>query len=1795
MRTPLTTSRRAVASLLATALVVSGVALGFGGSASAVLPPVVNDPPAAGYLITTFSSRDFISASGFADGTTVDVQVWRNGTQVGTANGLVPQDDPATPQFDGIVDVNHPGANCWTGTTPDIQGGDIVKHIEHIPATATTEAQDVIEQSVVAGLTLTPTVTVIGADTVQVRGTAVDAVGAPIPVTDIVHDFISSSANPFDASGTRRISADSTGANQGTIVLDPTDPTGATWVATYTGLSAADVDLAVNTATSSISWLGRNPGAGTEGTSVETGVAPGPQAPCTAPLAGPAASAAAASLFTAATVGVAAGVAPTNTIVVTNQGLNPLGNLLPAAATTTGDFVITSNTCTGAVVPVGGTCRIAVAFTPTATGTRTGTLSLTTNSIRGTLNVSLVGAGVAAGVSSPRLFASTSALNFGTLQPLLATAVNLVTFTNLGNATATLSPAAISGTNAAEFTFDAASSNCGATLAPNAACTTGLVFTPTASGARSATLTLAAAGAGSATVALTGTGLVTTGINEPPVNGISIIPFPARDFISTTGMPLDKPVIIQLLRHNVVVGFTDPFLPDPNTGLAEVNHPGGACWVGVTPNIRGGDEARLILSDGTVYQALVANLTLGAPTNPAPGVIQMRGTADIGGVAITPDLLSAQITGSSADPFDLNGRRRITAPADGLFKMDPISVTNPAGLNWTATWSGLSDHDVTLALSDAAKPAIVWLGRGNPLAEQTITEYGLVNGPQAPCAAPAAADDPDLAVTPGSLTFPNRQAPRTGFAGTSITKDFTVKSNGLAPLRISSVSFTGTNGADFSETAFAGSCPKNTPIAVGSSCTIRVKFAPLAATARSGLMVIKTNVVGTNTTIALSGRGTAAAAPWAIVTPNPVSFAERGVNLSTTSTFTVKNEGEANLTFAIPTNALQGANAGDFAVAGNTCPANILPNASCTVTIRFRPLFVGTTRSATLNANTNNTNQATVSVGLVGSSLSNAGFNDPPKAPVWINVFPVRDYVFAQGFEADDFVTVQVVRAGVVVGEAANIVPRDDPGTPNFDGIIEVNHLGGACWAGVTPDIQKGDLVRTIAFNGLGAVQVRNGFKVQDETISQDIVITQPPVATNANTVVVKGYANDMLIPGSRIPVGSIEVRLTGAGATTFDANGRSNIRASASGVLDGTVAYDGTTNMWTATYTGLSAADVALATDPTTRMVAIWRGRAPVVPVEGTHYEWGEIPGPQPPCDAAPLAAPTPGGIGTIAPQMPGILGVGGLVDFGVVNRTATSATRTITLTNTGVARMQVSSIVTNLGLDTTNFVVAPGTDRCTGVGLDPGVSCTVGVQFAPPTAGATVGSHSGSVIMYSNGADSPHQTVVRATVPAAPTITSISPVPTAPRGGTVTINGTGLSNVTSIRFVGTNSTAGIGTLVTPTSTGTLAGVAAGTSVWAVLPSNVALNGTYKVRVTTLGGTVDSTQTFTAFGTPPTLTSFTPTSGAAGTTVTITGTGFMNGLTPAAPIVTSVTFGGVPAVSFTVVSNTSITAVTPAGGIDGRVQVTTSVGTVTSVGVFDAFGLPTVLSAAPNPARPGSVVTLAGAEFLGLRSLTLNGVAILGATVNATGTAISFTLPLTATNGVLSITARGGVGTSTLFQVDAAPTITSFTPTSAGAGVGAVVTITGRNFVNVTDVSVSALSAPFTVVNANTITFTVPAGATTGRLAISTLFGKVTTATNFTVIPPPTITAFTPTTSSLTAATTGTRMTIAGTNMATATSVTLFINGTLTKYVVTTFVSRAATSVVINTPAGMTPGTYLVRVDTPGGFAISPVAFRSL
>jgi hypothetical protein len=256
---------------------------------------------------------------------------------------------------------------------------------------------------------------------------------------------------------------------------------------------------------------------------------------------------------------------------------------------------------------------------------------------------------------------------------------------------------------------------------------------------------------------------------------------------------------------------------------------------------------------------------------------------------------------------------------------------------------------------------------------------------------------------------------------------------------------------------------------------------------------------------------------------------------------------------------------------------------------------------------------------------------------------------------------------------------------------------------------------------------------------------------------------------------------------------------------------------------------------------------------------------------------------------------------------------------------------------------------------------------------------------------------------------------------------------------------------------------------------------------------------TFSAVGSapppPPTLTSFAPASGPAGASVTLTGTNFTGA--------TAVKFNGLAA-TFSVVSATSITATVPAGATSGKIAVTTPGGTATSSASFTVTmppPLPTLTSFEPTSGPAGTSVTLTGTNFTGATAVKFNGLAATFSVVSATS--ITATVPAGATSGKIAVTTPGGTATSsasfTVTTPPPPPTLTSFVPTSGPVGTG--VTITGTNFSGATAVKFNgSAAATFTVVSATSITATVPAGATTGKIAVTTPGGAATSAANYTV-----------------------------------------------------------------------------------------------
>ncbi len=230
-------------------------------------------------------------------------------------------------------------------------------------------------------------------------------------------------------------------------------------------------------------------------------------------------------------------------------------------------------------------------------------------------------------------------------------------------------------------------------------------------------------------------------------------------------------------------------------------------------------------------------------------------------------------------------------------------------------------------------------------------------------------------------------------------------------------------------------------------------------------------------------------------------------------------------------------------------------------------------------------------------------------------------------------------------------------------------------------------------------------------------------------------------------------------------------------------------------------------------------------------------------------------------------------------------------------------------------------------------------------------------------------------------------------------------------------------------------------------------------------------------------------TSGKVGSTVSILGQGFTGS--------TAVSFGGVNATKFTVVSDNYVTANVPTGGKTGTVTVVRPSGSLNSIQSFKVT--PTVSSISPTSGPIGTVVTVTGTGLTQTTKVTIGGVKATTFTVKS-DSSVTVTIPTACKTGKITVTTNGGSATSsTSFNVT--PTITSFTPTSGKVGTSVV--ITGTGLTQTTKVTFGGVTATTFNVNSDTqVTATVPTGAVTGKIAITTTGGTVTSSGTFTVTP---------------------------------------------------------------------------------------------
>lgn len=399
------------------------------------------------------------------------------------------------------------------------------------------------------------------------------------------------------------------------------------------------------------------------------------------------------------------------------------------------------------------------------------------------------------------------------------------------------------------------------------------------------------------------------------------------------------------------------------------------------------------------------------------------------------------------------------------------------------------------------------------------------------------------------------------------------------------------------------------------------------------------------------------------------------------------------------------------------------------------------------------------------------------------------------------------------------------------------------------------------------------------------------------------------------------------------------------------------------------------------------------------------------------------------------------------------------------GPSGTTVTIVGSNFGSDIASNIVMFGTVAATVTSATPG-QLSVTVPFV---------SSNQPIYVTVNGLTGYSSTSFIFTFP--PVVTSFSPL-SGPVGTSVTIYGSNFGPAPS------DNTVMFGSVQATVTAATM------TQLTVTVPA-ISISQLISVTVNSL--TANSMSAFTLV-TPPTITSFSPSSGIIGTQVTITGSYFSSNISN-----NTVQFGNVQAAVINSTTN-QLTVIVPAGTTNQPISVTVNGMTATSGSSFIIIYPPVINSFNPQSGPVGTNVTISGSNFSNTPANNTVRFGSVQATVNtATDTQISVTVPAGAITQPISVTVNGLTAYSSgpfIIPPPQPPVINSFFPSSGP--VGTTVTITGMNFSNIpadNNVSFGGNQATVTAASETQLTVTVPNGS--GNFQISVVVNGLTGNSN--------------------------------------------------------------------------------------------------
>jgi sugar lactone lactonase YvrE len=249
-----------------------------------------------------------------------------------------------------------------------------------------------------------------------------------------------------------------------------------------------------------------------------------------------------------------------------------------------------------------------------------------------------------------------------------------------------------------------------------------------------------------------------------------------------------------------------------------------------------------------------------------------------------------------------------------------------------------------------------------------------------------------------------------------------------------------------------------------------------------------------------------------------------------------------------------------------------------------------------------------------------------------------------------------------------------------------------------------------------------------------------------------------------------------------------------------------------------------------------------------------------------------------------------------------------------------------------------------------------------------------------------------------------------------------------------------------------------------------------------------------------PVITTIFPTTVSPGDTVTINGSSLGG--------VSSVGFGGVPATSFQVISNTLIRAVVGLGA-GGVVTLISPAGVANSMQTLVFFNAPVINSFSPSFGTTNSTMTIVGQRLSNPSNIAVGGVNALSI-VSSDASAATVRIGNGA-SGVVTLQNAAGIATSASnFDFLRTPSIVNFFPKWAKAN--DTVNIFGGNFQRVSGVKFgnSTFKQQFTLVTNGQIRILMPPDATTGLIRMENPVGQDSLGI-MTAVKQPTITSVQP------------------------------------------------------------------------------------